>query len=144
VYKFIGRKSMLFPGPAGSPGAASKGSVEAELLARSREPRCIGHNGIRLYAIVFGCFSRDFSIISVRQRRNRLDKESSIYVTLTDQPLSPEEVSDIAELRLALISLAVKPAHRHLAPADFDHAYELAKRMTRTNSANQPARMRTR
>jgi DNA-binding GntR family transcriptional regulator len=51
------------------------------------------------------------------------------------KPLSPEEVLDIAELRLALISLAVKPAHPHLAPADFDHAYELAKRMTRTNSA---------
>jgi hypothetical protein len=75
----------------------------------------------------FDRFSRNFSIISVRQRRNRLDKESSIYVTLTDQPLSPEEVSDIAELRLALISLAVKPAHRHLAPADFDHAYHLSK-----------------
>jgi hypothetical protein len=80
-------------------------------------------------------FSRNFSIISVRQRRNRLDKESSIYVTLTDQPLSPEEVSDIAELRLALISLALKPAHRHLSPADFDNAYDLAKRLTRINNA---------
>jgi DNA-binding GntR family transcriptional regulator len=44
---------------------------------------------------------------------------------------------DIAELRLALISLAVKPAHRHLSPADFDHAYDLAKRLTRTNSAKE-------
>jgi DNA-binding GntR family transcriptional regulator len=51
--------------------------------------------------------------------------------------LSPEEALDIAELRLALISLAVKPAHRHLSPADFDHAYDLAKRLTRTNSAQE-------
>jgi DNA-binding GntR family transcriptional regulator len=53
------------------------------------------------------------------------------------KPLSPEEALDIAELRLALISLAIKPAHRHLAPADFDHAYELARRITRTNSAKE-------
>ena len=33
--------------------------------------------------------------------------------------------------------LAVKPAYRHLSPADFDHAYELAKRMTPTNSAKE-------
>jgi hypothetical protein len=38
---------------------------------------------------------------------------------------------------LALISLALKPAHRHLSPADFDHAYELAKRLTRIKSAKQ-------
>jgi DNA-binding GntR family transcriptional regulator len=31
----------------------------------------------------------------------------------------------------------VKPAHRHLAPADFDIAYELAKRITRTKSARE-------
>jgi DNA-binding GntR family transcriptional regulator len=36
------------------------------------------------------------------------------------KPLSAEEASDIAELRLALITLAAKPAHRHLSPADFD------------------------
>jgi DNA-binding GntR family transcriptional regulator len=42
---------------------------------------------------------------------------------------------DIAELRLALISLALKPAYRHLSPADFDRAYDLAKRVTRSNSA---------
>ena len=41
-----------------------------------------------------------------------------------------------AELRLTLISLAVKPAHRHLSP-DFDHAYDLAKRLTRTNNAKE-------
>jgi DNA-binding GntR family transcriptional regulator len=44
---------------------------------------------------------------------------------------------DIAELRLALISLALKPAYRHLSPADFDHAYDLAKRLTRTNNARE-------
>jgi DNA-binding GntR family transcriptional regulator len=51
------------------------------------------------------------------------------------KPLSAEEVLDIAELRLALISLALKAAYRHLSPADFDHAYELAKRITRSRNA---------
>jgi DNA-binding GntR family transcriptional regulator len=36
---------------------------------------------------------------------------------------------------LTLISLALEPAHRHLSPADFDHAYDLAKRVTRINNA---------
>jgi DNA-binding GntR family transcriptional regulator len=49
--------------------------------------------------------------------------------------LSAAEVLDIAELRLALISLALKPAYRHLSPADLDHAYDLAKRLTRFNNA---------
>jgi hypothetical protein len=31
--------------------------------------------------------------------------------------------------------LALKPAHRRLWPADFDHAYELAKRITRSHNA---------
>ena len=53
------------------------------------------------------------------------------------KPLSAEEILDIAELRLALISLALKPAHRQLAPADFDQAYELAKRLTRTDKAKE-------
>jgi DNA-binding GntR family transcriptional regulator len=77
----------------------------------------------------------------VREALLALEKEGTIimspYKGAIVKPLSPEEVLDIAELRLALISLAVKPAHRHLAPADFDHAYELAKRMTRTNSAKE-------
>ena len=46
------------------------------------------------------------------------------------------EVTDIAELRLALISLALKPAHRYLSPADFDQAHDLAKRINRTGDAN--------
>src|SRR5260221_6454342 len=51
------------------------------------------------------------------------------------KPLSVAEVLDIAELRLAIISLALKPAHRHLSPADLDHAYDLAKQLTRINNA---------
>jgi DNA-binding GntR family transcriptional regulator len=38
---------------------------------------------------------------------------------------------------LAHISLALKPAYRHLAPADFDQADELAKRLTRINKAKE-------
>jgi DNA-binding GntR family transcriptional regulator len=51
------------------------------------------------------------------------------------KPLSAAEILDIAELRLALISLGLKPAYRHLSPADLDHAYDLAKRLTRVNNA---------
>ena len=36
------------------------------------------------------------------------------------KPLSPEEVLDIGELRLAVIALVAKPAHHHLSPADFE------------------------
>ena len=55
----------------------------------------------------------------------------------TVKPLSPEEALDFAELRLSLITLAAKPAHRHLSPAEFDLAYGLAKQTTRTNSARE-------
>jgi DNA-binding GntR family transcriptional regulator len=55
----------------------------------------------------------------------------------TVKPLSPAEALDIAELRLSLITLAAKPAHRHLSPADFDLAYRLARQMTRTSSAKE-------
>ena len=44
---------------------------------------------------------------------------------------------DIAELRLSLITLAVKPAHRHLSPAEFDLAYRFAKQASRSNSAKE-------
>jgi hypothetical protein len=44
---------------------------------------------------------------------------------------------DIAELRLSLITLAAKPAHRHLSPADFDLVYGLAKQITRSNNAKE-------
>jgi DNA-binding GntR family transcriptional regulator len=77
----------------------------------------------------------------IREALLALEKEGTIVISpfkgAIVKPISPEEVLDIAELRLALISLALKPAHRHLSPADFDHAYELAKRLTRTNSAKE-------
>jgi DNA-binding GntR family transcriptional regulator len=70
-----------------------------------------------------------------------LEKEGTVVMEpfkgATVKPLSPEEALDIAELRLSLITLAVKPAHRHLSPADFDLAYRLAKESNRTNSAKE-------
>ena len=44
---------------------------------------------------------------------------------------------DIAELRLALISLALKPAYRNLSPADFEAAHDLAKRITRSRNPKE-------
>ena len=77
----------------------------------------------------------------VREALLALEKEGTVvmepYKGATVKPLSPEEALDIAELRLSLITLAVKPAHRHLSPADFDLAYGLAKQITRTNSAKE-------
>jgi DNA-binding GntR family transcriptional regulator len=77
----------------------------------------------------------------VREALLALEKEGTIIISpfkgAIVKPISPEEVLDIAELRLALISLALKPAHRHLSPADFDHAYDLAKRITRTKSVRE-------
>jgi DNA-binding GntR family transcriptional regulator len=55
---------------------------------------------------------------------------SAPYKGSVVKPFSPEEVLDIAELRLAVISLAAKAAYRHLSPADFDLAYGLAKQIT--------------
>jgi DNA-binding GntR family transcriptional regulator len=70
-----------------------------------------------------------------------LEKEGTVVMEsfkgATVKPLSPEEALDIAELRLSLITLAVKPAHRHLSPADFDLAYRLAKQASRTKSAKE-------
>jgi DNA-binding GntR family transcriptional regulator len=77
----------------------------------------------------------------VREVLLALEKEGTVvmepYKGATVKPLSPEEALDIAELRLSLITLAAKPAHRHLSPADFDLAYGLAKQMTRTKSAKE-------
>ena len=74
----------------------------------------------------------------VREALLALEKEGtaimSPYKGAIVKPLSAAEVLDIAELRVTLISLALKPAHRHLSPADFDHACELAKRITRGNN----------
>jgi DNA-binding GntR family transcriptional regulator len=75
----------------------------------------------------------------VREALLALEKEGTVIISpykgAIVRPLSAAEVLDIAELRLALISLALKPAHRHLSPTDFDHAYDLAKRVTRSNNA---------
>src|SRR6516165_10615723 len=75
----------------------------------------------------------------VRETLLALEKEGTLIVSpykgAIVKPLSAEEALDMAELRLALISLAVKPAHRHLSPADFGLAYDLAKRLTRINNA---------
>jgi DNA-binding GntR family transcriptional regulator len=77
----------------------------------------------------------------VREALLALEKEGTVIISpyrgAIVKPLSAAEVLDIAELRLSLISLALKPAHRHLPPADFDLAYDLAKRITRTKSGRE-------
>ena len=77
----------------------------------------------------------------VREALFALESEGTVimepYKGAILKPLSPEEALDIAELRLALISLAAKPAYRHLSPADFDSAYGLAKQITRSNNAKE-------
>src|ERR1700756_3767681 len=77
----------------------------------------------------------------IREALQALEKEGTVitepYKGAVVKPLSPEEVLDIAELRLAVITLAAKAAYRHLSPAAFDLAYRLAKQMTRSNSAKE-------
>jgi DNA-binding GntR family transcriptional regulator len=77
----------------------------------------------------------------VREVLLALEKEGTVvmepYKGATVKPLSPEEALDIADLRLALITLAAKPAYRHFSPTDFDLTYGLAKQMTRTKSAKE-------
>jgi DNA-binding GntR family transcriptional regulator len=83
----------------------------------------------------------DVSRSPVREALFALESEGTViiepYKGAFLKPLSPEEALDIAELRLALISLAAKPAYRHLSPADFDSAYGLAKQITRSNRAKE-------
>jgi DNA-binding GntR family transcriptional regulator len=77
----------------------------------------------------------------VRETLLALEKEGTVIVSpykgAIVKPLSAEELLDTAELRLALISLALKPAYRHLSLADFDHAYELAKRIRHCHNAKE-------
>jgi DNA-binding GntR family transcriptional regulator len=77
----------------------------------------------------------------IREALQALENEGTVitepYKGAVVKPLSPEEVLDIAELRLAVITLAAKTAYRHLSPADFDLAYGLAKQITRSNSAKE-------
>ena len=75
----------------------------------------------------------------VRETLLALEKEGTLIISpykgAIVKPLSTEEVLDIAELRLALISLVLKPAYRHLSPVDFNHAYGLARRIRRCHNA---------
>jgi DNA-binding GntR family transcriptional regulator len=77
----------------------------------------------------------------VREALFALENEGTVLVEPFKgailKPRSPEEALDIAELRLSLITLAVKAAQRHLSPADFDLAYRLAKQTTRTTTAKE-------
>jgi DNA-binding GntR family transcriptional regulator len=77
----------------------------------------------------------------VREALLALEKEGTVimspYKGAIVKPLSTAEVLDIAELRLELISLALKPAYRYITPADFDLAYDLAKRITRTKRTRE-------
>lgn len=77
----------------------------------------------------------------VREALLCLEKEGTIIISpykgAIVKPLSAAELLEIAELRLVLISLVVKPAHRHLCPADFDHTYQLTKEIRRTNNARE-------
>jgi DNA-binding GntR family transcriptional regulator len=77
----------------------------------------------------------------VREGLLALEKEGTVsigpYKGAIVRPLSAAEVLDIADLRLALVSLALKPAYRHLSPADFDYAYDLAKRLARIKKAKE-------
>jgi len=77
----------------------------------------------------------------IREALLALEKEGTVIISpykgAIVKPLSVAEVLDIAELRLALITLVAKPAHRHLSPADFDLVYGLAKQMTATKSAKE-------
>ena len=74
----------------------------------------------------------------VREALLALEKEGTVVISpykgAIVKPVSGKEIMDIAELRLALISLALKPAYRYLSAADFETAHDLAKRITRTRN----------
>jgi DNA-binding GntR family transcriptional regulator len=77
----------------------------------------------------------------VREALLALEKEGTVttepYKGAIVKPLSAQEILDIADIRLAYLTLAAKQAYRHLSPADFDVAYELAKQISRSNSAKE-------
>ena len=78
----------------------------------------------------------------VRETLLALQKEGTLIISpyrgAIVKPLSAEEVLDVEELTLALVSLALKPAYRHLSPADFDRAYDLAKRINAQQQLQGP------
>jgi DNA-binding GntR family transcriptional regulator len=77
----------------------------------------------------------------IREALQALEKEGTVigepYKGAVVKPLSSEEALDIAELRLAIITLTAKAAYRHLSPTDFDLAYGLAKQIARSNSGKE-------
>ena len=77
----------------------------------------------------------------VREALQALESEGTLFSTpyagALVRPLSSAEIIEIAEIRLSLIALAIRPAYRHLASADFDLAHDLAKRVTRTKNAKE-------
>src|SRR6516225_10739075 len=77
----------------------------------------------------------------IREALQVLEKEGTLiaepYKGAVVKPLSVEEVVDMAEVRLAVITLAAKTAYRHLSPVDFDLAQGLAKQITRSNGAKE-------
>jgi DNA-binding GntR family transcriptional regulator len=77
----------------------------------------------------------------VREALQALESEGTLVATPYSgamvRPLSAAEATEIGEIRFGLISLAVRPAYPQLAPAHFDLAYDLAKRITRTKSVRE-------
>jgi DNA-binding GntR family transcriptional regulator len=71
-----------------------------------------------------------------REALQALEKEGTLealpYRGAIVKPLSAQEALEIAGLRLALISLAAKPAYPQLSPADFDRAEDIAVRLNQT------------
>ena len=74
----------------------------------------------------------------MREALQALEKEGTLeaapYSGAIVKPLSPREALEIAELRLAVISLGAKPAYPHLSLADFDLAEKSASRLNRTQN----------
>jgi DNA-binding GntR family transcriptional regulator len=72
----------------------------------------------------------------VRETLQALEKEGTLealpYRGAIVKPLSAQEALEIAGLRLALVSLAAKPAYAQLSPADFDRAENIALRLNQT------------
>jgi len=128
------------PRPISEPSAAKKapflviGKVRDAILAGTLKP------GDRLLE---GELAERFKVSRspVREALLALEKEGTVmmapYKGAIVKPLSPGEVLDVAELRLAMIALAAKPAHRHLSPADLDLAYGLARKATAAKGAKE-------
>ena len=74
----------------------------------------------------------------VREALQALEKEGTLealpYRGAIVKPLSAQEDLEIAGLRLALVSLAAKPAYPQLSPADLDRAEDIAVRLKQTQN----------